>query len=211
MKVLRIFKVRDSGNAEFWVSNLVIMASTILGVYLAAQAGYKTAVDFEAARNERAGYYLQRSMVDEVKDNLKAVDEWSAEFEKVLRAQISADYFLPTDSWVTYWADKNGCCNAGSSSPQPEDIRINTYIWETMKEQPTTLEIPSDSISAVRRFYDNIEANMADIRAKSWKSGRAAKRIMEDVRVMREEVVPAIEKDIAELRDILKSKSVTVR
>jgi hypothetical protein len=37
-RVLRIFKVRESGNAEFWLSNLFIMASTIIGVYLAAQA-----------------------------------------------------------------------------------------------------------------------------------------------------------------------------
>lgn len=211
MRVLRIFKVRESGNAEFWVSNLVIMISTILGVYLAAQAGYKTAVEFEAARNERAGYYMRRSLVDEVKDNLQAIDDWSAEFEKTLRARISADYFLPTDDWVTYWADKNGCCNPGSSSPQPEAIRIKTYIWETMKEQSTTFELPSESISAIRRFYDNIEANGNYIQSKSWKSGRAAKRIMEDVKKMREEVVPALEKDIAELREILKSKSVAVR
>ncbi len=211
MRIPNIFRVRESGNVEFWVSNLVIMISTILGVYLAAQAGYKTAVEFEAARNERAGYYMRRSLLDEVKDNLQSVDDWSAEFEKTLRARISADYFLPTDSWITYWADKNGCCNPGSGSPQPEAIRIRTYIWETMKEQSTTFEIPSETLSAIRRFYDNIEANGEEIAGKTWKSGRAAKRILDDVKSMRENVIPALEKDIAELREILKSKSVAVR
>ena len=46
----RIFKVRETGNAEFWISHLMIMASTVLGVYLAAQAGYKAALEFEVAR-----------------------------------------------------------------------------------------------------------------------------------------------------------------
>ena len=53
-RILSIFKVRDEGNLEFWVSNVVIILSTVLGVYLAAQAGYRTALDFELART-RAG------------------------------------------------------------------------------------------------------------------------------------------------------------
>src|SRR6516162_2510309 len=103
---LRIFKVRESGNAEFWLSNLFIMASTIIGVYLAAQAGFTTALQFEVARSERDGYYLRRALLDEVKDNLDSVDDWSQSFEKVLRNRISDSYFLPSDTWTMYWSDK---------------------------------------------------------------------------------------------------------
>ncbi len=54
--IVRIFRVRESGNAEFWIANFVVMASTVIGVYLAAQAGFKTALQFEVARSERDGF-----------------------------------------------------------------------------------------------------------------------------------------------------------
>ncbi|MDZ4792357.1 MAG: hypothetical protein SGJ17_14325 [Hyphomicrobiales bacterium] len=38
-KFFNPFKVREHGNLEFWISNFVIIISTVLGVYLAAQAG----------------------------------------------------------------------------------------------------------------------------------------------------------------------------
>jgi hypothetical protein len=69
--IVRIFRVRESGNAEFWIANLVVMASTIIGVYLAAQAGFKTALQFEVARSERDGFYMRRALLDELKDKLE--------------------------------------------------------------------------------------------------------------------------------------------
>lgn len=208
MRIFKIFKVRESGNVEFWVSNLVIMASTIIGVYLAAQAGYKTAIDFEVARSERDGYYMRRALVDEVKDNLAVVEEWSQGMEKTLRARISDSYFLPADSWVTYWAEKGGWSN---SKITPEALRLKTFIWETMKEQSITFQLPPELLSGVRRFNDNMETNLAEIRTQNWKAGRAAKAIEEDMRKAREELIPAFEKDLAELRESLKRKEVIVR
>lgn len=87
--IVRIFRVRESGNTEFWIANFVVMASTIIGVYLAAQAGFKTALQFEVARSERDGFYMRRALLDEVKDNLSSVDDWSQTFEKALRNRIS--------------------------------------------------------------------------------------------------------------------------
>ena len=100
--ILRIFKVRESGNAEFWVSNLVVMASTIIGVYLAAQAGFATALQFEVARSERDGYYMRRALIDEVKDNLAAVDEsvrafvLDGEMENFIRSAASGFEVIAT-------------------------------------------------------------------------------------------------------------------
>ena len=79
-----------------------------IGVYLAAQAGFTTALQFEIARSDRDGYYMRRALLDEVKDNLASVDDWSGSLEKAMRNRISADYFLPTDTWVEYWSEKNG-------------------------------------------------------------------------------------------------------
>lgn len=207
-RIFKIFKVRESGNAEFWISNLVIMASTILGVYLAAQAGYRTALDFEIARGERDGYYMRRALLDEVEDNLRAVDGWSANFEKVLRARISKDYFLPTDTWIAYWADKNGW----EQGDHPDEIRMQTFVWETMKEQSITFQLPPGLLSAVRRYNDAMDSNgKAVARAKDWKAARAAKAILDDAKRMRDETVPAFERDIANLRDSLAAKGVPLK
>ena len=207
-RVLRMFKVRESRNAEFWLSNLFIVASTIIGVYLAAQAGFTTALQFEIARSERDGYYMRRALLDEVKDNLAAVDEWSSAFEKVLRNRISEEYFLPSDTWTVYWSDKNGWSNAGVV---PEELKMQTFVWETMKQQAITFQLAPELLSEVRRYYDSMDGNMKAVLAHEWKAGPAAKAILEDTKRMREEAVPAFEKDIAELRASLLARSVPVK
>jgi hypothetical protein len=205
---LRLFKVRESGNAEFWIANLFIMASTIIGVYLAAQAGFTTALQFEVARSERDGYYMRRALLDEVKDNIDSVGEWSSTFEKALRNRISDQYFLPSDSWTQYWSDKNGWSNAGIV---PDELRMKTFVWETMKQQAVTFQLSPKLLSAVRRYYDNMEGNMKEVVSqRNWKAGPAAKSILEDTQHMREVTVPAFEKDIAKLRSSLEAMSVPV-
>jgi hypothetical protein len=206
--VRRIFKVRESGNAEFWVANLFLMASTIIGVYLAAHAGFTTALQFEIARSERDGYYMRRALLDEVKDNLDSVGEWSGAFEKTLRNRISEQYFLPSDTWTAYWSEKNGWSNAGVA---PEELKMKTFVWETMKQQAITFQLAPELLSAVRRYYDSMDGNMKDVLGHEWRAGPAAKSILEDTRRMREEIVPAFERDIAELRESLLARSVPVR
>src|SRR5271157_172790 len=207
-RVLRIFKVRESGNAEFWLSNLFIMASTILGVYLAAQAGFTTALQFEVARSERDGYYMRRALLDEVKDNLASVDDWSQSFEKALRNRISDSYFLPSDNWIMYWSDKNGWSNAGIV---PDELKMKTFVWETMKQQTITFQLAPQLISAVRRYYDSMDGNMKEVLSHEWKAGPAAKGILEDTQRMRDDIVPAFEKDITELRGSLEAQGVPVK
>ncbi len=205
---VRIFKVRESGNAEFWIANLVVMASTVLGVYLAAQAGFKTALQFEVARSERDGYYMRRALLDEVKDNLASVDDWSQSFEKALRNRISDSYFLPSDTWIMYWADKNGWSNAGIV---PDELKMKTFVWETMKQQTITFQLTPQLISAVRRYYDGVDGNMRDVLSHQWKAGPAAKVILEDTQHMRDHIVPAFEKDIEQLRISLEAQGVPVK
>jgi hypothetical protein len=206
--IVRIFKVRESGNAEFWIANLIVMASTVLGVYLAAQAGFTTALQFEVARSERDGYYLRRALLDEVKDNLDSVDDWSQAFEKALRNRISASYFLPSDSWVVYWSDKNGWSNAGIV---PDELKMKTFVWETMKQQSITFQLAPQLLSGVRRYYDGMDGAMKDVLSHEWKAGPAAKAILADTKRMRGEIVPAFEKDIAELKASLEAQGVPIK
>jgi hypothetical protein len=224
-RLLQVFKVRESGNAEFWISNLIIMASTVLGVYLAAQAGYRTALEFEVARGDRDGYYMRRALLDELKDNVAAVKAWSEEFQTHLNddpaikahlqeLQQNADPALVADgqSWVAWW--KAGTAfRLTDLNDNPGELKMSTFTWDTLKQQSSTFQLPSEFISAVRRYYGSIEGNMQDIatRNRLAKTQQAAVAIWEDTRRMRMEVLPAMEKDVAEVRANLASKGIPVK
>ena len=143
-RVLRIFKVRESGNAEFWLSNLFIMASTIIGVYLAAQAGFTTAMQFEIARSDRDGYYMRRALLDEVKDNLASVDEWSAvrkgyaqpHFGRVFPAVRHLGGLLVRQRRLV------------EPDIAPDELKMKTFVWETMKQQTITFQLAPQLLPA---------------------------------------------------------------
>jgi len=88
---------------------------------------------------------------------------------------------------------------------------MKTFVWETMKQQAITFQLSPELLSGVRRYYDSMEGNMKDMLSRDWKAGPAAKAILEDTQHMRDAVVPAFEKDIAELRASLQARSVPVK
>ena len=182
-RVLSIFKVRDEGNLEFWVSNLVIVLSTVLGVYLAAQAGYRTALDFELARTERESFYMRRALLDELKDNLTQADEISKN--------------MAENGWRVRNAD-------------PEIFKLQGYVWETMKQQSTTFQIPTDVLTGVRRYYDKSGGYAKSLAVGQGTAMDAAKSWLKDTQEVREKVVPAMERDIAQLREKLVNRGVQI-
>lgn len=178
-RVLRIFKVRETGNLEFWVSNLVIVLSTVLGVYLAAQAGYRTALDFETARTERESYYMRGALLDELKDNLARAEEISKN--------------MAENGWRVRGAD-------------PEIFKLQGYVWETMKEQSITFQIPSEVLTGVRRYYDKSGGYAKSLAIGQGTAMDAANEWKKDTAEVREKIVPAMERDIAQLREKLVSR-----
>jgi len=221
----RIFKVRETGNAEFWISNLVIMASTVLGVYLAAQAGYTTALEFEVARGERDGYYMRRALLDELKDNLDAVKVWGVQFQEHLdkdpaisahrqELQKNADPAMVADgqAWVAWW--KAGTAFQHTyQNDNPSPLKLPTFTWDTLKQQSITFQLPSEMISAVRQYYSAIDSDMADVsnRSQLSRTQEAAVAIWQNTRRLRLEVLPTLEKDLAEVRAGLISKGIPIK
>jgi hypothetical protein len=52
---------------------------------------------------------------------------------------------------------------------------------------------------------------MKEVLSHQWKAGSAAKAILDDTQRMRDEIVPAFEKDIADLRVGLEAQGVPVK
>ena len=209
---------------ETLVVSLVQLVSTVVGVYLAARAAHKNTVEFEAIRSERDGYFMRVALLDELKDNLNAVDAWSKDFQAhldmdpAIQAHLQelmegADQVMVRDghAWVAWW-------KAGSAfrhtykEDNPPRLEFTTFIWETMKQQNITFQLPSDFLSAVRRYYSRIDANMRDVstRDRLDRTQRAAAGIWEDTRRMRDETVPAFEKKLVKLHARLAAKGVAL-
>jgi hypothetical protein len=211
-------------STEMLITAAVQLVSTVLGVYLAARAAHRNTLERETVRNERDSYFMRAALLDELKDNLAALQAWGRDFQAHLdrdpaieahRAELmeGADEAMARDgqAWVAWW-------KAGSAfrhtyvGNNPAQLELSTLIWDTLKNQDLTFQLPSNFLSAVRRFYGSTTAAMQDIatRDRLERTQRAAVTIWEGARHMREEVIPAFEKSLAERRRRLEAKGVTL-
>ena len=69
--------IRRLGNtgdgSRFWIGQIMVIVSTVLGVYLAAYAGFERALEFDVLVNKRSAYHLITSLEAELKDNIKLI------------------------------------------------------------------------------------------------------------------------------------------
>jgi hypothetical protein len=166
-----LFRVRERDNLEFWVSHAIVLASTVLGVYLAASAGYDSALAFEKVQADKAGFYMRRALNDELSDNLKEAEKWTG-------------YFLEGDAW--------------RFEGRPEDYPLQTYVWDSMKANEATLALNPKVLTEVRRFYRATQLNVRDMVSGSSASRPAAEAIRKDVKRMRADILPLLAKDTKE-------------
>ncbi len=131
--MLQSLKIDEKPNTQFWVTQLIILVSTILGVYLASFAGYSIAVDFDRYQRVTNQLNLEKALLAEVSDNVGKVDVWTSGYSKAPMA----------------WHDKRLAPDATH--------RLDNMIWLTMRNSPQTFEINQEAITKVRRFYSAVE------------------------------------------------------
>ena len=113
----------------FWLNQVLLVVSTIFGVYLAAKSGLEQVLKFDSYSKMEDNYYLHTSLYDKVNDNLENIKRYS-----LLLVQS------PHTSELEY------------NKPTFEK-----YIWHTMQYLFTTLETPSIFLTQIRRFYSCAE------------------------------------------------------
>src|SRR5262249_30314980 len=157
-------------------------------------------------------YFMRAALLDELKENVAAVDAWSSDFQAHLdrdpaiqahavELEQSADPTIVRSghAWVAWW-------KAGSAfrlthvNDNPPILTLSTLIWDAMKQQSVTFQLPAGFLSDVRRYYIKISSSMLDVstRAHLERQQRAAVAIWEETRHMREEVIPAFAKRLAQ-------------
>jgi hypothetical protein len=206
--------------AELMISSGVQVVSTVLGVYLAARSAYRNT----AIRSERDGYFMRVALFDELRENIASVDAWSAEFQahldrnpaiqahaEELKESADPEIVKSGHAWVAWW-------KAGSAfrltdvNNNPPVLTLSTFIWDAMKQQSITFQLPANFLSEVRRYYGSIGSSMPAVSTRDnlARQQNAAVTIWRETRHMRDTVVPAFAKRLKILRTELLRKGITL-
>jgi hypothetical protein len=181
-QITSLLNVSNNSNREFWFGHILILMATVLAVYLAASAGLKTAVEFELIKSDRDSYYMRSALLDEASDNAEQMETWVKEY-------------------------RGG--KARKFIGNPEFFKLDDYIWQTMKDNPGTFEIPSEVLTGVRRYYGLSENTLRHMTGKKPAADKAD-ALLEATETFKSEILPVLEKDIKKLRDKLESMDIEV-
>lgn len=174
----RFLSVSGRPNIEFWLTQCVILASTIIGVYLASFAGFQIAVDFDRYQTMSDVSNLEKSLEAEFGDNVQKVETWIA------------DYPEAPMTW-----------HAQTLAPR-EAHKLDDMVWQTMRYSERTLEVNPKILTGVRRFYGDIEQQMTILFMQQNANGYARKAMekMETiVATARKDVLPLLQSEIKRL------------
>ncbi|MFK7839263.1 MAG: hypothetical protein AB8B83_02940 [Bdellovibrionales bacterium] len=172
-----VFRVKPEGqNKEFWISQIVVILATVLGVYLAATEGFKLAIHFDRLSEQRDNYYLQKAFYDEISDNIETAESM---LEKLEANPGNAKYIL-------------------------ENHQFSLYIWNTMPEHNATFQIPTEVLNDLRSYYANNTKNREDIKSSwAYDANQARKRYTSKTDHIKTNTLPKLEGNILKLENKL--------
>lgn len=171
-----LFLPRDKNNAEFWLSHFLIIASTVIGVYLAAIAGYKVGMDLQTVRFDRESYHLQLALLAEVTDNIEQVENWSEQYLTSSKAKFMG---------------------------RPDQYRLETYVWDSMAVSDVAFNLPPDALTGIRRLYRQLSGELTRLTDDTLATEPDYVTIQGDLAAARQTVLPALTESIGQLRDRL--------
>ncbi len=165
---------------EFWVGHLLVMISTVLGVYLAAHSGLKTAVEFDAISSDRDNYYLRANLRDEIKYNISI-----------------AEKFIVT-------IDKFGSFHR-SNYPA-----FQTYVMDTMKEQSNTLKTPNVILNGMLMYYDRVDRLLKEKKGGGINVRVLAKKLRKLIDDFNANVMTKLDQNLIDLKARLDENGVVI-
>jgi hypothetical protein len=172
----------DKG-ARFWLAQILMLASTVIGVYLAGMIGFEKGMQFDELRSQKVVYHMLSSIEGELDDNLNAMQKLTGELKT-----------LPFPIMQRLRQERG----------------LDTFIWESMKESSETFRIPSDIITAIRRYYSNMEGIMRRLEKSELGRNHAADQIKSESAKVKELVMIRIHEEKQRIEDTLASNNMTV-
>jgi hypothetical protein len=151
--------------SRFWIGQVMVIASTILGVYLAAYAGFERALEFDVLVNKRSAYHLITAMEAELKDNIEVNNKL---IKTVSKGQYDRTYFV-------------------------RRAPMGHFVWDAMLETDKTFQVPAEIITGVRRYYQTINILREELASSKIQSKYFIQRVKEEHKKLEENVLPGIE------------------
>ncbi|WP_298441258.1 hypothetical protein [uncultured Ferrimonas sp.] len=170
-------------SSAFWIGHTLMIIATVVGVYLAAQAGLKQAIIFDDVTARQNNYFLRQSLYEELADNIGSLREYDKQY---LSRNISSNQLK-------------------ANAPN-----ISRYVWETMKYSQITLETPSYFLGETRRFYAQVDDIIAKAEASFYSSQYASGLMTKQLDRMAHEVLPKLKSNTATLATYLEQFDVYV-
>ncbi|CCO46418.1 conserved hypothetical protein [Vibrio nigripulchritudo SOn1] len=183
MKLKEQLDNKELKSSGFWLNQVFMIVSTIVGVYLAAQSGLQQALTFDTYSKMEDNYYLRMSLHDELSDNTRD-----------LQAYIK-DYLMR---------------NAPAQELKDNRPDMSKYIWETMKYNPTTLETPNEILTSARRFYSQTDDLLNRALARRLGANYAGQQLQIIVDDMQQNTLPYIAASADQLKIELSKNGVEI-
>ncbi|MBU1312165.1 MAG: hypothetical protein KKE30_21785, partial [Gammaproteobacteria bacterium] len=89
-------------------------------------------------------------------------------------------------------------------------LQLDTFVWESMKFSPATLETPSVLLSESRKFYREVNDIHLKIQSSFYSSHHGSKLLLAQVAHMQKQVLPLFETDTHQLKQALAQQNVEV-
>ncbi|MCE2595897.1 hypothetical protein K6Y31_13875 [Motilimonas cestriensis] len=175
---------QDLLNTGFWITNVCMIVATIIGVFLASNEGFRQAMTFDDINTTEANYYLRRSMLLELEDNLVLV-------------QHQVD-ILQQAQYKRY-------------DPSRDDLALDHYVWKSMQYSANTMEVPSHLLAGVRRYYRQIERIWRKMAAHQISTQQGLEQVIAANNEVEQQLIPGIRADLKQLRQDLADYQVEVK
>lgn len=186
LKAAEKIKDMDHGDLEksgFWISQLFVVLATIVGVYLAANAGLKQAIIFDSITSQERNYYLRVSLHDELQDNV---------------------------NHLRTYVDETLSGNPSQTALENQRPRLSQFVWKTMRYSSTTLETPSLFLTEGRRFYTRAEDILQKTESRTYGASHAASLLTAVLDKMEQDTLPKLKANFRTLAEGLKEQGVNI-
>ncbi len=168
-------------NPEFVVSQILMVAATIIGVYLAANEGFRKAVEFQLLDADRTAYRHMAALRDEMAFNAETISVFAAQYRES-GANIH-DQFLPA---------------------------VRTFVWDSSSEHPSLFEMPPEVLGGATAIYDELSDQMARGGRGPDRRIELLKTFEEEAERIKTVMLPAFDKRLRSLEDRMQSNGMTL-
>ncbi|MFO6424365.1 hypothetical protein [Motilimonas sp. KMU-193] len=182
-KRLKQVNNQDLLNSGFWITNICMIVATIVGVFLASNEGFRQAMLFDDINTTQANYYLRRSLMLELQDNLSLVEQKVATLENAQYKRFD---------------------------PSRDDLVLDHYVWNAMQYSANTMEVPSEILAGARRYYRTINVTWQQMAQHQISSQMGLSIVREANQQVTIELLPSLNTDLAKLKQELIEYGVAV-